>query len=116
MKLHEVNIFDLVQIKELENWLADVKKGAVTLIEISDVLKKIVEQARARALDYQAASYDAGILTIVEAANLLQVSRPTIYKLIRTGELPADCVLRIGERNVRLKKKALDEWLMNKRA
>lgn len=35
------------------------------------------------------------LLSLNEVAQLLSVSRPTVYRLIRSGELPA---IRVGER------------------
>lgn len=47
------------------------------------------------------------LLTVAEVADLLRVSDMTVYRLIRTGELPA---VRVG-RNYRVRESALDAFL-----
>lgn len=47
------------------------------------------------------------LLTVAEVADMLRVSTMTVYRLIRTGELPA---VRVG-RSYRVKRADLDEYL-----
>lgn len=51
-----------------------------------------------------------GLLTVAEVAGLLRVSTMTVYRLIRTGELPA---VRVG-RNYRVRRNDLDMYLREK--
>ena len=46
--------------------------------------------------------------TVREVADLLGVSRSTVYTLIRTGELPA---YRVRSRSVRIRYDALDRYI-----
>jgi excisionase family DNA binding protein len=48
------------------------------------------------------------LLTVPQAARLLQVSRNTAYELIGRGELPA---IRLGERLIRIPRFALESWI-----
>ncbi len=50
------------------------------------------------------------LLTVAEVAGLLRVSTMTVYRLIRTGELPA---VRVG-RNYRVRRNDLDLYLQEK--
>ena len=50
------------------------------------------------------------LLTVAEVAGLLRVSTMTVYRLIRTGELPA---VRVG-RNYRVRRADLDLYLQEK--
>ncbi|MFN2555260.1 MAG: helix-turn-helix domain-containing protein [Nitriliruptorales bacterium] len=50
------------------------------------------------------------LLTVAEVAGLLRVSTMTVYRLIRTGELPA---VRVG-RNYRVRRIDLDLYLQEK--
>ncbi len=50
------------------------------------------------------------LLTVAEIAGLLRVSTMTVYRLIRTGELPA---VRVG-RNYRVRRVDLDLYLQEK--
>ncbi len=50
------------------------------------------------------------LLTVGEVAGLLRVSTMTVYRLIRTGELPA---VRVG-RNYRVRRNDLDTYLQEK--
>ncbi len=50
------------------------------------------------------------LLTVAEVAELLRVSTMTVYRLIRTGELPA---VRVG-RNYRVRRADLDMYLQEK--
>ncbi len=47
------------------------------------------------------------LLTVAEVAEMLRVSTMTVYRLIRTGELPA---VRVG-RNYRVRRADLDTYL-----
>lgn len=47
------------------------------------------------------------LLTVAEVADLLRVSAMTVYRLIRSGELPA---VRVG-RNYRVRRRDLDSYL-----
>ncbi len=47
------------------------------------------------------------LLTVAEVADILRVSTMTVYRLIRSGELPA---VRVG-RNYRVRRAALDAYL-----
>ena len=47
------------------------------------------------------------LLTVAEVADLLRVSTMTVYRLIRSGELPA---VRVG-RNYRVRRGDLDSYL-----
>ncbi|MBW3562364.1 MAG: helix-turn-helix domain-containing protein [Actinobacteria bacterium] len=47
------------------------------------------------------------LLTVAEVAELLRVSTMTVYRLIRSGELPA---VRVG-RNYRVRRGDLDSYL-----
>jgi len=48
------------------------------------------------------------LLTVEEAARLLNIGRNTCYELIRRGELPA---VRLGERIIRVPRFGLEAWL-----
>jgi excisionase family DNA binding protein len=50
---------------------------------------------------------DAHLLTASEVADLLRVSSMTVYRLIRSGELPA---VRVG-RSYRVRREDLDAYL-----
>lgn len=50
---------------------------------------------------------DKAILTITDVAELLCVSRPTVYQLIRRNDFPS---FRIGNRT-RISRAALDAWI-----
>lgn len=50
---------------------------------------------------------EARLLTVNEVADLLRVSRMTVYRLIKEGQMPA---LRVG-RNYRLREDDVDEYL-----
>ena len=49
-------------------------------------------------------------MTANEVADLLRVSRMTVYRLIKTGEMPA---LRVG-RNYRLREEDVHSYLMER--
>ena len=53
---------------------------------------------------------EARLLTVNEVAELLRVSRMTVYRLIKTGEMPA---LRVG-RNYRLREEDVHSFLMER--
>lgn len=50
---------------------------------------------------------DKAILTITDVAELLCISRPTVYQLIRRDDFPS---FRIGNRT-RVSRAALDAWI-----
>jgi len=50
---------------------------------------------------------EARLLTVNEVADLLRVSRMTVYRLIKNGEMPA---LRVG-RNYRLREEDVHNYL-----
>ena len=50
---------------------------------------------------------EARLLTVNEVADLLRVSRMTVYRLIKNGEMPA---LRVG-RNYRLREEDIHNYL-----
>ena len=51
---------------------------------------------------------DKILLKVDEVATLLQVDRQRVYELVRTGMIP---VIKLGERQYRFSKSAIDEWL-----
>ena len=51
-------------------------------------------------------------LTVPEAAEELRIPRTRCYELIQRGELPA---VRIGERSIRVNRKELERFLLEKR-
>ncbi len=51
-------------------------------------------------------------LTVPEAAEELRIPRSRCYELIQRGELPA---VRIGERSIRINRKELERFLLEKR-
>lgn len=50
---------------------------------------------------------DAKILTVIEVADILRISRVQAYNLVNKGIIPS---LRLG-RNIRIYAKAFNEWL-----
>jgi excisionase family DNA binding protein len=48
------------------------------------------------------------LLTVPQAARLLQISRNTAYELIQRQELPA---IRLGERLIRVPRFVLEDWI-----
>jgi excisionase family DNA binding protein len=48
-----------------------------------------------------------GLLTVAEVANVMRVSNMTVYRLIKSGELPA---VRVGK-NYRLRETDLERFL-----
>jgi excisionase family DNA binding protein len=50
---------------------------------------------------------EARLLTVSEVANLLRVSRMTVYRAIKDGDMPA---LRVG-RSYRLREDDVDDYL-----
>ena len=50
------------------------------------------------------------ILIADEAAELLRVSKQRIYELARTNKIPT---IRVGERQFRFSKQAIERWLEN---
>ncbi len=57
-----------------------------------------------------AATSETRLLTVPEVAERLRVSRPTVYRRIAEGSIPA---VRIGERSgpLRIPENELREWL-----
>jgi len=53
---------------------------------------------------------EARLLTVNEVADLLRVSRMTVYRLIKTGEMSA---IRVG-RNYRLREEDVHSYLMER--
>ena len=53
---------------------------------------------------------DARLLTVNEVGDLLRVSRMTVYRLIKTGEMPS---LRVG-RSYRLREEDVHTYLMER--
>ena len=53
---------------------------------------------------------EARLLTVNEVADLLRVSRMTVYRLIKTGDMPA---IRVG-RNYRLREEDVHRYLMER--
>lgn len=51
------------------------------------------------------------LLTIPQAAVLLNVGRSTVYELIQKGELPA---VPVTKRSLRVIKAALEAWIANR--
>lgn len=48
------------------------------------------------------------LLTVDEAAKLLTVSKPTLWRMIRAGELP---VVKIAKRNTRIKRSDIEAYI-----
>jgi excisionase family DNA binding protein len=53
---------------------------------------------------------EARLLTVNEVADLLRVSRMTVYRLIKEGQMPA---LRVG-RSYRLREDDVDDYLSSR--
>lgn len=53
-------------------------------------------------------SYKSDLYTVEEAADVLKVTKPTIYRLIREKGLPT---AQLGERMTRIPKQALEDWV-----
>jgi len=53
------------------------------------------------------------LLTVAQAAELLNVSRPTFYRLVRDHGLP---VVRPTGNDIRVRLEDLDEWIESRRA
>jgi excisionase family DNA binding protein len=51
-------------------------------------------------------------LTVPEAARELRIPRTRCYELIQRGEIPA---IRIGERSIRVNRRELERFLLEKR-
>jgi len=91
---------------------------SIIIKEISDHLQKLIpdvikaEVAKLiPALTYH--SPDVDLLTISEACKILKVSKPTLAKLIRTGNIKA---YRLGNSGVRFKKEELTQSLVEIRS
>jgi excisionase family DNA binding protein len=50
------------------------------------------------------------LLTVAEVAGVMRVSNMTVYRLIKTGELPA---LRVGK-NYRIRESEVDRYLLDR--
>lgn len=48
------------------------------------------------------------LLTIEEAADWLAISKPTLGRMIRRGEIP---VVKIGQRNIRIKLSDIESYI-----
>jgi excisionase family DNA binding protein len=80
------------------------KTRLYTLEELVDLVRR-AEVAREEA---EAASAPATTYTIEQVARALKISKPSAYKLVRTGAIP---VIRVGEHLMRVPKRALDKLL-----
>ena len=58
-----------------------------------------------------AAAAQALLLTIPQAATLLNVGRSTVYELIAKGELPS---VSVSKRSLRVRKAALEAWIASR--
>ena len=47
--------------------------------------------------------------TVAEVADIMRVSRMTVYRMVHSGELPA---IRVGKNSYRVPRSALDQLLM----
>ena len=50
------------------------------------------------------------ILVAAEVAKLLRVDKQRVYELVRRSSIP---VIRVGERQYRFSKQAIEQWLEN---
>ena len=48
------------------------------------------------------------LLTVEEGARLLTISKPTLWRMLRTGELP---VVRIAKRGTRVKRSDIEAYI-----
>lgn len=48
------------------------------------------------------------LLTIEEAADWLAISKPTLWRMVRRGEIP---VVKIARRNVRIKLSDIEDYI-----
>jgi excisionase family DNA binding protein len=53
---------------------------------------------------------DDRLLTVAEVASIMRVSNMTVYRLIKSGELPA---LRVGK-NYRIRESEVDRYLLDR--
>ena len=53
---------------------------------------------------------NSDILVADEIAGILRVEKQRIYELVRTNQIP---VIRLGERQYRFSKQAIEVWLAN---
>ena len=51
------------------------------------------------------------LLTVPQAATLLNVGRSTVYELIAQGELPS---VSVSKRSLRVRKAALEAWIASR--
>lgn len=52
------------------------------------------------------------LLTLQQTATILAVKYPRVAEMVRTGTLPAECIVRLG-RQIRVNPEALDQFLRN---
>lgn len=72
------------------------------------VLREGKPAARLRAERYEIVSEEKGkFLTVAEVAEIMRVSKMTVYRLVHSGELPA---VRVG-RSFRVNETAVNEYL-----
>ena len=48
------------------------------------------------------------LLTVEEAADWLAISKPTLWRMIRRGEIP---VVKIGKRTIRIKLSDIEDYI-----
>ena len=54
---------------------------------------------------------DRIVITIPEAASQLGLSPQAMYRMVREQILPGNLVVRLGRRKIRIKRRALEEWI-----
>jgi len=67
-----------------------------------------IREEAARLLDMASHNPPPDVLTVDQVAEMLQVSRATVYKLINEGEIPCK---RVGER-WRFSRQAVLDWMV----
>lgn len=84
--------------------------GGADVPEVSGAMMSGNSQARSGNSPVSASSVIGGgtqFLTVAEVANLMRVSKMTVYRLVHSGELPA---VRVG-RSFRVHAKAVHDYL-----
>lgn len=84
--------------------------GGADVPEVSGAMMSGNSQARSANTPISAANVLGGgtqFLTVAEVANLMRVSKMTVYRLVHSGELPA---VRVG-RSFRVHAKAVHDYL-----
>ncbi|GAB0106680.1 hypothetical protein JMUB6875_56670 [Nocardia sp. JMUB6875] len=84
--------------------------GGADVPEVSGAMMSGNSQARSGNSPINASSVIGGgtqFLTVAEVANLMRVSKMTVYRLVHSGELPA---VRVG-RSFRVHAKAVHDYL-----